>query len=349
MTNNNKMSIIYEEIKDANKIISAVAADTDMIYKNLKIFGTIEHPLYLLDEVAFLLDIKNSDNIIKTFTARECISARIKSDPKPRKLLTEHGLYRIMFINNTEVGVVFREFIYMVLDKLKQNRYVKLDDVNKEMNEKFSEEIKQAYEFLKSRVANLELEIINTNKTLRKNTDLAFKKEAEAAELYQDLQDIRRANLKLQTSLIRAEKDNLNDTCSDEALLEYLKNKYMKYKSYLYLLPSRDDSDYNYDYKEFSKHNPPDDYDEMYYRISRSNSLIKGVLIKEFSFEADNHISLMRDELKCHEQSDDVYFTSINNINEAYINARSAPIIQKKAERKAELDMKLSLLLNYAD
>ncbi len=110
------MENIYEEVKEANQLIQFVAHQTNPIFSALKIYGTAQAPLYIASEIGHILDIKNIDRTTKLYTPRECFYARIRIvDPQTgqnvdrnTKLLTKHGIYRIMFDSTSPVGEVFR-------------------------------------------------------------------------------------------------------------------------------------------------------------------------------------------------------------------------------------------------
>lgn len=339
---------VLDEVKGSANIVDLVARNINPIYSVLKIYGSADIPYYSANEVGQLLEIKNIDQTIKQFTSRECIVTRVKGFDKPLKLLTEHGLYRILFINKTPVGEVFREFVYMVLDKLKQQRVVHLNDVQTDMQQKFSVELQNATNYLQLKVQNLELEIMSNAKTLRKTFELAHRKEQESADLAQHMQHLSAKLITLEERLLRYELRETVDPTSDEALLEYLKAKYMKIKIFIYLMPSRDDSDYNYDYKIYNIYNTPDDYDVMYYRLSRSDTCVRGRIVKELFLEAENQFVELKNLLNndCMPQGQDTYLCDLNNINEYYVNVRSVPIVEKRKIKMNEIENSLSILWN---
>lgn len=331
----------YEEIKSASSIVEFVANNTNPLYSSLKIYGSVEMPLYSATEVAKLLEIDKVDNVVKHFTNRECIYANVPSINGTARLLTEHGLYRLLFINNTPVGEVFREFVYMVLDQLKTYKTVHLDSVQDSMRKQFSAEIQQATKYLQEKVQQLELEVLANSKTLRRTSELAHRKEQEAANLSQHAQQLNTKVLIMQERLLRAELNNQPDDESDEALFKYLLVKYMKVKLYVYLMPCKNESDDHYDYSDFSYENIPDENDEMYYRLSRNNTCVKGSIIKDLYFEHENQFNDLKNSLATFARGDS-YLCELSTINENYLAIRSQPIAEKKKIRKAEINNILS-------
>lgn len=338
--------LVYEELKDTKSIIDLVAKNTNTSFAILKIYGSTEIPLYSAHEIAQLIEIKNIDRELKHFGPRECVYAKVRDangSEKAMKLLTEHGLYRIMFINRTPVGEVFREFVYMVLDKLKSQRIVQLENVQDDMKKHFAAEIANATQYLQTKVQNLESEIMANGKHMRRNVALLHEKEQEAAQLSYAAQQLGTKVSVLEERLLRAELHDAQPLESDEALLEYLKDKYMKVKLYVYLMPCKDDSDYNYNHMDYDIMNLPDENDMMYFRLSRNNSCIKGRMIKELAFEHESQLIEFKDAMineSMHNTtplSNDTYFCELAIINEFYVTARSKPIVEKKNKRRQEI------------
>ena len=335
---------VYEEIKDSRKVIESVAKTINPLFSILKTYGTVQHPMCAAADVAKLLDIKSVDNMVKGFTAKECVNARVRDENGERvcKLLTKHGMYRVLFNSHTPLGEVVREFIYIVLDKLEDEGVVYLKDVQKDMNEQFNTELKRAVEYLQNRVQCLETEISASSRILRRNTELMHIKEAENNKLSQERQALKMKIHNLQEQLIRAELDELRKENSDESLFEYLKSKYMRSKVYVYLLPSRDDSDYNYDYKDYDIDNPPDENDTMYYRLSKNNDLKVGRLVYESCFELDSHFGELKARLSYDNKTSDVILCELSLIAEHVEQIRMAPLIEKKKEKRQALEASLS-------
>lgn len=321
------MSLVkLDEVKDAKSIINLMASTTNPRFSALKIYGSTLNPCYMPSDIGFLLDIKNVDSVTKNFTSREIIFASIIGHDKPVKLLTEHGLYRLLFINNTSVGEVFREFVYMVLDKLKEQRVAHLDNIQEEMKKKFNEELVKASEYLTTKLQNLELEVSANASTIKRNAQLAHKKSQDAAELLYINQQLETKISILESRLLRVEsQDKYDEIDADRKYMKYLESKYMKVKIYIYLMPSKDDIDYDYDYKNYSISNPPDDSDVMYYRISKNENCTKGVIVKILYFETEACFTKFKTALEenIDQITSDTYLCDLIAINELYITYRS--------------------------
>lgn len=338
---------VYNEVKEVHNIIDFVASNTSQLFSVLKIYGSVKTPLYSSLDIAKILEIKNIDGILKQFTIRECINARTDNSDKPIRLLTEHGLYRILFMNNTPLGEIFREFVYMVLDKLKDEGEVKLIDVQKNMQTEFADEIKKATDYLKQRIENLEVEILSASKILRRNTEMLHSKEHANGLLSQNAQNLRMKINVLESRLLRAELNDNIDITSDEALLTYLKNKHM-IKYFVYLMPCRDEVDDCYNYNDYSIHNTPEEDSVMYYRISKNDACIKGVVAYELFLENDAYFAELKKRLTTDttimQKTSDTVYCDFATLREHYLDVRSMPLVEKKKTKALEIEKMLQEL-----
>jgi prophage antirepressor-like protein len=346
---------IYEEIKEAGPLIQMVSEQTNPVYSAIKIYGNSQYPLYVASDLGQILDIKNVDRVIKTYTPRECISAKIRmTDPhtgqlvdKNTKLLTKHGMYRLMFDSNSPVGEVFREFVYMVLDKLTNDGIVHLKAVQSEMQAQFSEEIDKATKYLQVKVQNLEHEIMTSSRITRRATELMHNKEQEAGRLSQESQALQMKIHNLEQKLLSAELSNDLDQSDEEQLLEYLKAKYLK-RYLVYLLPTKDEDEASYDYTEYSLSNPPDESDTLYYRITTRECKI-GNLVKEIYLETDAQFVELKNKLfdrsvikNPSAKANDILLCDLYIINELANDIRNRPITERKKEKRAQIEASLS-------
>jgi hypothetical protein len=95
--------------------------------KNIKVYGTIEKPLFLMTDVmrCFKIDKKQISKCYKKYTSDECIKEYVKVLPKNLicecNLFTLYGLMRFVLSRPTDtVSVIcFRRFVYALFDKIK--------------------------------------------------------------------------------------------------------------------------------------------------------------------------------------------------------------------------------------
>lgn len=328
---------IYEEVSNATSIIQTVSQQTLPIFSSLKIYGSVEHPLYAVNDIGYLLEVKNVDRLVKSYTPKECITAKIRTADGERqtKLLTRHGMYRIMFDADNPVSEVFREFVYIVLDKLTDNGEVKLKTVQSDMQQLYAAELDRATNYLQVRIQNLEHEIGTALQINRRVNEIMHNKEHEAGRLNQESQHLQMKIHNLEKQLLTAELNAEHD--DDEQLLEYLKSKYLK-KYLVYLLPTKDDEEYPYDYTE-----NPDENDDMYYRITSRECKV-GNLVKEIYFESDTQFIDLKNQLIKHAKPGDILLCSLYIIIETANDIRNRPIIEKSREKRATIEANLTAL-----
>lgn len=332
---------IYEEVDNAKSIIATISQQTRPIFSSMKIYGTSEQPLYVANDIGTLLEIKNIDKLLKNYTPKECIAARIKNVDKPIKLLTRHGMYRIMFDSTSPVSEVFRIFVYTVLDKLLDEGEVKLKSVQSDMQQLYGAELDRATKYLQVRVQNLENEILVASQITRRATELMHNKEHEAGRLYQESQQMKLKMHKLEQQLLSMELNA--EKPEDEQLLNYLKDKYLK-KCFVYLLPTRDDDEYPYDYNDYNIHNPPDENDTMYYRITKM-PILHSQLVKEIYLEDnDSHFIELKSRFPSIDKKTDIILTDLYTITEAAADIRNKPIVEKNRERRTVIEDELIAL-----
>lgn len=333
--------IVYEEVKEATQLISFAAQQTKPIFGSLKIYGTKEFPLYNADEIAHILEVKNIDKVLKFYTNKEYIVGNIKiSDKKIEscKLLTRHGMYRIMFSNNTVVGEIFREFVYMVLDRLIDDGSAHLKQIQLDMNAQFSEEIQKATKYLQTRIQNLEHELNGATRITRRATEIMHNKELEACQLSQEAQ---RLSMQVYNLERQALHQQLSDKgTDDEKFIDYLKAKYLK-KYYVFLLPDKDDE---YDHSDYNLSNPPDDNDDMYYKIVPKPDLKSGSLVHEIYFENDSYYAELQSKLSQYATTKkDVYKCSLYEITDLSNTIRNLPVTEARKNKILEISKALDV------
>ena len=337
--------VVYEEVKEASPLIQFAAQQTKPLFGALKIYGTKQFPLYNAHEIGILLEIKNIDRVLKNYTSRECITAKIKTNEnnnenKPIRLLTRHGMYRIMFENQGILGDIFREFVYMVLDKLSDDGAVQLKQIQTDMQAQFSDEIKKATDYLQIRIQNLEHEVLASSRITRRATEIMHNKEQEVGRLTQESQS-------LQMKIYGLEKKILTDELrsempEDEQFAEYLKAKYLK-KYYIYLLPSNDD---DYNIKNYNLNNPPDEDETMNFRLTQSEirNVKNNQLVKEIYLENDSQFIELLTSLSKYatNKSRDNYSCSLYDIIDLTNEIRNKPVIAMRKAKAIDIENALA-------
>jgi prophage antirepressor-like protein len=127
----------------------------------IRILGTQDFPCFYLEDIAIILSIKNPRSTIEKFGHLELVSQeqrqkfniityRKYKDEFRRDntmiLLTEFGLYRILFTTRSQVAERFREFVYEVLYELRTKGEYKIAGELEQLkltNEKLEQENKE--------------------------------------------------------------------------------------------------------------------------------------------------------------------------------------------------------------
>lgn len=90
---------------------------------SLKIYGSCDEPLFSSSQVAQLLDIKQIHRSISHYESNEKTEMVVKTNGGDQKvsMLTEQGLYRLLYSTRTQVGKTFRKWVYTVIKELRTN------------------------------------------------------------------------------------------------------------------------------------------------------------------------------------------------------------------------------------
>ena len=188
----------------------------------IRILGTHAEPAFYLQDISKVLKIKNCHMTVENFGPREILSAQKRKELNIvtyRKykntfrrddsaiLLTEAGLYRIMFVNRSHLAEQFRDWVYDVLHEIRTKGFYQVEaelQQLKTVNEavlsennqlkKFNEELKIKQDKFKNLCEKLHMiEITNDiykinqdipNKFIKKTGERISKKFNEITNLY---------------------------------------------------------------------------------------------------------------------------------------------------------------------
>lgn len=172
----------YKPLENANTFINKIVDKYDNAFKVIRIYGSEKKPLFLARDIYVLLFEKDGANkninsqLLKHLSdydtdinnefcelIRGCplqitkLNQNTSEFTTVRKIntLTKYGVYRMMFSSNKSVAVLFRKFIYIILDELENNGKVELKEAMNQLQEqleyshnKFEEMQKYNYELL---------------------------------------------------------------------------------------------------------------------------------------------------------------------------------------------------------
>ena len=111
----------------------------------INIHGTIEDPLFQLNQIAKLLDIKNIRSTIKDFDDDEVHVDSIYTNAGTRNasFLTEIGLYRLLGMSRKVMARKFQKWIAIVVKEIRLNGKYELEKSLKETIENHKSELEQ--------------------------------------------------------------------------------------------------------------------------------------------------------------------------------------------------------------
>lgn len=114
---------------------------------NVRILGTPEEPYFYATDIAKVLEISNYRSIIANYGENEVLSNKERQkveikdsggrNNKNILLLTEFGVYRLLFASRKLIAQQFREFVYETLRKIrlesKELLNIELEEVKDEL------------------------------------------------------------------------------------------------------------------------------------------------------------------------------------------------------------------------
>lgn len=143
-------------------------------FRNLVIFGTRDEPLFQLQNIQTLTNMErirlDKDPYEINVDYVKAIIERSHNKKYEQNVLTEQGLYHVLFRGTTDLCKKFRKFVTLVLKELRIHQQVKLNDVigklkmlDMECEEQHEQmlEYKQNYECVLYEYKNIKQQIAN--------------------------------------------------------------------------------------------------------------------------------------------------------------------------------------------
>lgn len=130
-------------INISDKIIQCLKNDFDPLFSKIRIYGSIEFPLFVakdLEKVLNLSDmnLRHKDTFIEGLHYEKHMIDTSKG-MRETILLTEMGLYQALFNSNAEIAQKYCNFIVLVMRKLRTEGVVMLENCLDELNYKLKE------------------------------------------------------------------------------------------------------------------------------------------------------------------------------------------------------------------
>lgn len=145
-------------------IFEDIGTDFDSLFKNVRIFGTVEVPLFVADDVKKLLGLKDMKfsrrEIFKEGVHRVVIRVDMPGKHSQNMVaFTEDGLYLALMRSTSELAKHFQMFVSVVLKRLRLKGSVSLQDAVKDYNNE-----KNRREMIENQLDETHQKLVDTTK-----------------------------------------------------------------------------------------------------------------------------------------------------------------------------------------
>jgi hypothetical protein len=144
-------------INNKKLFINEIIGDFNNDFKEIKIYGSTNKPLFLLSTISNILKIPNTtlyrhistyDEGYEIFRNYKVAVLSVQNGKEfftktNVHLLTEHGLYSSMAIGKTEACKKFKRFIHIILEKLKNDREVSFDNAMNDLRNSLNKSMRK--------------------------------------------------------------------------------------------------------------------------------------------------------------------------------------------------------------
>lgn len=223
-------------------------------FRKITIYGTAEEPLFPLAQVQEFLEIgqirvdRGDYEAGEDFIKIKC-PGRDGHHEYNQYLLTEDGLYRVLYKSNSQVGKKFRRFAKVVMRELRLRGHVTLDGALEKLKE------------LEIELAERDNKIAQMDQQLEEEHAMTMRYQLESAKFYTQKMAALERCLTLET---RADDQSNSPQYNTEAQLERIKDHCMK-RLYIYMIkPPAAIAD---EFPEFDENSDPPEDDEICFTI----------------------------------------------------------------------------------
>jgi prophage antirepressor-like protein len=128
-------------VTDAKKIITDLISISEKKeeltrFESLKIYGTVEDPLFQANDLGDMLQLVNIRyNVQKLQEGFDYIKSGKKT------FITEYGFYKLIFVSRTSFAKLFQNFVCQILKKLRLTGSVNVDDMKKITQELYERDL----------------------------------------------------------------------------------------------------------------------------------------------------------------------------------------------------------------
>jgi prophage antirepressor-like protein len=301
--------VSLQPIQEFNNAIHLIPFANGKHMLKCKSYGTTDNPLFMVNEFADFLEIKNVADTTKNYGPNYIQFVEINYNGKPikMKMLTEKGLYRLIFQSDTKFAEAFHEYVTNILKTLRTKGSITQQQAISHIEENYSELLKEAQQQIKEfkeeidayKVQQYQLE--DQRDKFKDKLNLVTRDAMENDAQAFTYQKKHEKEVRIREAL---ENDYLNDS---ETLIKVTKTEYIKYlhENYLKTLfvymidpeslgtkktkkSSESSEDIPNDIEDYDINNPPEDCDEYNFYISQSEKK-EGTLVYHLYVEDKNN------------------------------------------------------------
>jgi prophage antirepressor-like protein len=115
---------------------------------DIRIFGDTENPLFVAKDIGKILDIKDTNSVTRDFDNDQKGLHTVNTPGGEQRLtvLTEEGLYRLLFLSRKEIAKRFQKWVYHVIRELRINGKYELEQASIKQKEEADRLIKEKEE-----------------------------------------------------------------------------------------------------------------------------------------------------------------------------------------------------------
>lgn len=134
----NQMELIPIEIN--KEIIASLGGEMAPLFSQIRIYGTIEDPLFVAKDVQTLLGLKNmhykeDDGFLKWDLHKIKTKVNTGAGRRDAIVLTEQGLYKALYHSTVQIAEQFQTFVFVVMKRLRLTGAVTIEDAIKDLKE----------------------------------------------------------------------------------------------------------------------------------------------------------------------------------------------------------------------
>lgn len=288
-----------------NKKLIGTSQDELELFTYVRIYGSLDNPLYHLGDVGKILDIKKPVFETNGFDDDERIRMNIVSNQKTKKkyLLTQQGLYRLTLQTNTSIGKLFRKCITFILDTLSTNKIVSMSEVDEHIKRNHMDLYNETVKTLRNKIRTLIQERDNLKYKLAFVELREERAINETESMREELFDSKNETFNINRKLQQVQKDyeslkeevNLSPDYLQQEEVKKIQHKYMKH-IYVYLeeIPKSVNCTKSgidkYNFEMYNINIKPNEFDRMIFSLYPRKTIRKSCVLVYILYASNSNI-----------------------------------------------------------